>query len=206
MTHLTDPRRLRALATAAALLAFAPAAVAKPVIDHSSKPAGSPSPQVPADSCTPPVVSQPFLAFGDTNRYTLVPGQSPDGFSGQSWALTGGAKILTAPLADGTRTAVLDLPAGSEAVSPQMCVTNLDPTARTMVDNVAGSAGVDIKVTYLTRHGHTVSTGNVKGRRGAWSLSRIVRIHPSATTGWQLARFTLVPHGAGRSDYRIYDF
>jgi hypothetical protein len=152
------------------------------------------------------VLSRPFVAYGDHNQYTLAPGQTPGAFTGQGWTLSGGARIVRARLADGTDGTVLDLPTGSKAVSPAMCLTNLDPTARTMVNNLAGSAGVDIRVTYLTRHGHAVSTGNVKGRRANWSLSRVVRIHPSATAGWQLARFTLVPHGSTRADYRIYNF
>lgn len=208
MPYLIHKRSRRAGIAAAALLALAPAAIAKPAVDHAAKPAPaqSPSTPVPTATCTPPTVTQPFAAFGDLNYYTLAPGQAPDAFSGEGWTLTGKAKIISTRLQDGTQGEVLDLPSGSRAVSPPMCLTNLDPTARTMVRNVAGSAGLDIKVTYLTRHGHSVSTGNIKGRRGAWALSRTVHIHPSPTIGWQLARFTLVPHGSRRSDYRVYDF
>lgn len=205
-------------------MAIAPAAVASPagtpapakpgaarVTSHPAPPVAAPTgkpqtPTVPTDACTPAPVSQPFTAFGDFHHYTLVPGQAPEDFTGQGWTLKGGAKIITTTLKDGTQSSVLDLPAGSKAVSPVMCVTNLDPTARAMVQSLVGSAGVDIKVTYLTRHGHTVSTGNIKGRKHAWALSRTVHIHPSHTSGWQLAQFTLVPHAKKKTDYRVYDF
>src|SRR5690242_16460800 len=57
--------------------------------------------------------SQPFAASRDSNWYTLAPGQDVDSFNGQGWTLTGGAKIVTDTLADGTTGQVLDLPAGS---------------------------------------------------------------------------------------------
>ena len=222
MTHKLFGRHgLGASIAAAALVAAVPAAAARspqsasapstgvsapatPVTTtHGAKPAPAP---VPTTACTPPAVSQPFTAFGDRNHYTLAPGQAADAFTGTGWTLTGGARVVSSRLQDGTQGTVLDLPAGARAVSPPMCVTNLDPTARAMVRDLSGSAGVDVRVTYLTRHGHTVSTGNVKGRAHAWSLSRTVRIHPSSTSGWQLATFTLVPRGNRHADYRVYDF
>jgi hypothetical protein len=214
MTHTIRRRPgLGAWITAAALLAAVPGAAARPAAVHSGKPSGigqagkpTSTPPAPTAACSPPTVSQPFTSFGDTHHYTLAPGQTPLAFTGSGWTLTGGAKVLASSLYHGGHGTVLDLPAGSKAVSPVMCITNLDPTARLMVQNLAGSAGVDIKVTYVTRHGHTVSTGNVKGRRRAWSLSRTVRIHPSATSGWQLATFTLIPRADKHADYRIYDF
>ena len=151
-------------------------------------------------------MTQPFTAFGDFHNYTSVPGQAPGDFTGQGWTLNGGAKIVTSLRKDGSQGSVLDLPAGSEAVSPVMCVTNLDPTARAMVQSLVGSAGVDIKVTYLTRHGHTVSTGNIKGRNHAWALSRTVHIHPSSDQRLAAGAVHAVPRAKKKSDYRIYDF
>jgi hypothetical protein len=43
---------------------------------------------------------------------------------------------------------VLDLPSGSKAVSPTICVTTEFPTARTMVRNVVGAEGVFFYVSY----------------------------------------------------------
>ena len=189
--------------TASAPAAVASAPAAPTVAKHPGTPVPTPT---PTPACSPPTVSQPFAAFGDLNHYTLAPGQGADSFTGAGWTLTGGARVVSSQLQDGTQGTVLDLPAGARAVSPPMCVTNLDPTARTMVRDLAGSAGVDIRVTYLTRHGHTVSTGNVKSHGRAWSLSRTVRIHPSSTSGWQLATFTLIPRGNHHADYRVYDF
>lgn len=219
MTSIQRRRHgLGAWITTAAMLAIVPAAVASPAGTPAHPAAGKPAPpatvqtgkpqapSVPTDACSPAPTTQPFTAFGDFHHYTLVPGQAPDDFTGRGWTLTGGANIVTSALQDGTQGSVLDLPGGSKAVSPVMCVTNLDPIARTMVQSLKGSAGVDIKVTYLTRRGHTVSTGNIKGRKHAWALSRVVHIHPSRTSGWQLAQFTFVSHAKKKSDYRIYNF
>ena len=65
---------------------------------------------------------KPLLSFGDSNWYTLTPGESLDNFDGGGWTLTGGAQIQTTDLADGQTGSVLDLPSGSTAVSPTICV------------------------------------------------------------------------------------
>ena len=85
--------------------------------------------------CSNPTLSQPFLSVGDHNWYTLMPGESADSFAGGGWTLSGGAKIVTTKLADGTTGSVLDLPSGLKAVSPVICVTSAYPTARTTVRN-----------------------------------------------------------------------
>ncbi len=231
MTLTSSSRRLSAGVTAAVALALLPAAsaatvpqapaaphsaaaVLPPATGSSTRPSTAPThPSAPAPSssstasCTAPAVSQPFAGFGDHHNYALVPGEAPDSFSGTGWKLTGHASITTARLYDGSEGSVLDLPAGATAVSPPVCLTNLDPTARAMVQDLAGSAGVDIRVTYLRAHGTNRSTGNLKGRRsGKWALSRTVRIHPSSTSGWQLARFTFIARGGHSAHYRLYDF
>ena len=211
MSNKIIGRRLRgACVTAAALAAFAPAAFAP--ASANAKTSSSTSQMTAAEvaaaeaNCTPPAVTQPFLPFGDANEYALVPGQSCDNFSGSGWSLSDGASIVSATLYDGSSGNVLLLPAGASAVSPPMCITNQDPTARAMIRDVAGSAGVDITVTYLGPGGSSTNTGNIKGSAGTWSLARTVNIHPSSVSGWQLAQFTFTPHGDGSSEYQIYNF
>src|SRR5579875_1844255 len=79
---------------------------------------------------TNPVFSQPFQPFGDSNMYTLAPGQSPDNFTGSGWTLSGGATLTSASLADGASGKTLQMTYGSEAVSPILCVQSNYPTAR----------------------------------------------------------------------------
>ena len=194
-------RGLGACVVVGGMLTLVPAAASA---KSSLSGAGSSAVSAAKAGCVAPTITQPFLPLGDDNEYALVPGESYDNLSGNGWTLTGGGRIVMRTLYDGTQGSVLDLPAGATAVSPPMCVTEQDPTARAMVRNIAGSAGVDISVTYLG--GSSVSTGNIEGSSGAWSLSRTVDIHPSSVSGWQLAQFTFIPHGNGSSDYQIYNF
>jgi hypothetical protein len=132
----------------------------------------------------------------------LVPGQSSAGFNGSGWTLSGGAKAL----ASGGRN-VLDLPSGSKAVSPTICVTNEYPSARMMVRNAVGAEGVFFYVSYANTPSWNTpkNTGQVHGTGTATTLSDPVNLQPANTSGWQLARFTLVPGGTG-SDFQVSEF
>jgi hypothetical protein len=161
---------------------------------------------VDASTCTPPTVSQPFLSAGDSNWYTLAPGQSSSGFEGTGWTLTGGAKIVQTETPDGT-TSVLDLPAGSRAVSPVMCVTSDYPEARALVHSLKGGGGVALNVAYdgTTTWGHPHHTGDLNGPGHGWGVSGKTGIQPGNRIGWQLVQFTLVPNG-GDNEYQVVDF
>jgi hypothetical protein len=162
---------------------------------------------VDTSACSAPLLSQPFLSVGDSNWYTLVPGQSQDNFGGSGWVLSGGARIITSKLADGQTGSVLDLPSGSKAVSPTVCVTSAYPTARTMVRNVVGAEGVFFYVSYAgtSTWNNPKNTGQVHGTATAWTISDPVNVQPGNLTGWQPARFTFIP-GGHSSDFQIYNF
>ena len=146
------------------------------------------------------------MQFGDFNWYASAPGESYDNLSGRGWVLAGGAKLVPTTLYDGKKGYVLDMPAGSTAVSPAMCVTNAYPTARSMVRDVAGSAGVSTFVSYIgARVSPFQGTGTLRGSSTGFGLSSTVNIHPNWLVGWQLARFELVAAGTG-SEYQIYNF
>jgi hypothetical protein len=185
-------RRYLGMAAVTAAFALAPAqAVAAPA----------------ASPCPAAQLSQPFLSAGDSNWYTLAPGESAGSFDGGGWVLRGGAKVVSAALADGATGSVLDLPSGSEAVSPAMCVTADYTSARTMEQNVVGSGGVSFSVTYT---GAGVSAdpqrmGRVHGERGVWTLSRSMALAPADQAGGQRARFTLAA-GGHSSEFQVYDF
>jgi hypothetical protein len=156
---------------------------------------------------TNPLLTQPFLSVGDHNYYTLIPGQTPDSFDGTGWTLTGGAQLLSTTLGDGATGSVLDLPSGSKAVSPTICVTSAYPTARMMVRDLVGSEGVFFYVSYAgTSTWNTPkNTGQVHGAGTAWTLSGSVNLQPYNVTGWQPVRFTLIPGGKS-SNFEVYNF
>ena len=153
------------------------------------------------------MLTQALLGFGDRNWYTMVAGESPDQFTGAGWTLTGGATVETTTLADGQTGQVLDLPAGSKAVSPTICVAAGYHRARTDVRAVKGNRGVRFLVSYLgTKTWATPrTTGRVHGRRRSWTLSTPINIQSNHRPGWRLERFTFIPEGR-TSEYQLYNF
>lgn len=162
---------------------------------------------VDTSSCGAPALTQPFLAVRDSNWYTLTPGESSGNFDGSQWTLSGGASIETTTLANGTIGRVLNLPSGSKAVSPTICVNGGYQTARTQVRDVAGSEGVQFYVSYegTSTWNSPQNTGQVHSAQNQWSLSTPVNVQPSNRSGWQLVRFTFVAGGKS-SDFQLYDF
>jgi hypothetical protein len=169
-------------------------------------PAHAATTAVDTSICSNPLLTQPFVSAKDNNWYTLLPGETPGGFGGDGWTLSGGAKVVTATLPDGSTTSVLDLPSGAKAVSPTICVTSAYPTARAMVRNVVGAEGVFFYVSYEGTSTWSVpkNTGQVHGANSAWTLATPVNVQPSNTTGWQPMRITLIP-GGKTSDFQVYD-
>jgi hypothetical protein len=161
---------------------------------------------VDTSMCGTPELSQPFLFAKDLSLYTLVPGESYDNFEGEGWELSGGASVVSTTLADGSEGQVLDLPSGSQAVSPTLCVTSAYPTARTMVRNVKGSEGVFFYVSYAgTSTWETPkNTGQVHGAGSDWTLSSRVNMQPYKILGWQPVRITLIP-GGKTSRFQVYN-
>ena len=160
-------------------------------------------------SCSDPTLLQPFQSFNDQNYYVMAPGESDGNFSGEGWTLLNGANITTATLDDGSTSNVLDLPGGSMAISPPMCVASNYPTARTMVRNVQGGGGVHVFVTYAGSDSWNKAKdgGSCHGNKGnAWGLSDNVKLNPANTAGWQIVRFALVPDGGPNNDYQVYNF
>jgi hypothetical protein len=177
------------------------------LVGLAASPALANTSSVDTSACAAPQLSQPFLSVKDTNWYTLTPGESVDSFDGSGWTLTGGANIKTVRLANGQTTSVLDLPSGSKAVSPTICVDSGFQTARTMVRNVVGAEGVFFYVSYAGTNtwNNPKNTGQVHGQHTDWTLSDPVTVQPSGIAGWQLVRFTFVP-GGNSSDFQVYDF
>lgn len=193
------------LGVAVAALSAVPAAAATTSVATATTP-------VNTSSCAQALLSQPFFAWGDSNWYALAPGETADDFAGAGWTLTGGAKIVTATLEDGTTGSVLDLPRGSQAVSPTVCLTSAYPTARMMIRNVSGSNGgsVGFSVSYAgtSTANAPLQTGTFKttssaGVAGDWALSDPADLDPSTAPGWQLMRITLA--ATGPKELQVYN-
>ena len=184
---------------------------ASPALAAASPPPPPPKPAattsaVDTSACVDPQVSQPFLSSNDANWYTLSPGEAADDFDGSGWTLSGGAQIITTQLADGQTGSVLDLPSGSTAVSPTVCVQSDYPTARTMVQTTGG-ANIAFAVSYAGTPSwdKPAPAGGIRGTGSGWSLSNPFQVHPGNLAGWQLVRFTFASNGKG-GDAQIYNF
>ena len=165
------------------------------------------APTMSTATCSAPAFSQPFASLGDANYYTLAPGQSVGNFDGSGWMLSGGASITTSVLAAGRAGSVLDLPSGSQAVSPPICVTSDYPSARTQIRDVVGGEGVQFYVSYDATKSWVKpqNTGQIHSQGNQWSVSNPINLHPPKSSGWQIVRFTLVP-GGKTSDFQVSDF
>ncbi|HWF32831.1 MAG TPA: hypothetical protein VG188_09760 [Solirubrobacteraceae bacterium] len=130
--------------------------------------------------CPGQTFSQPFEALKDSNYYTLVEGSEFNG-PNEGWELNNGASIVEGTRPDGSSGGVLDLPSGSYAVSPPVCVTLQYPTARAYVEDVQGSGGVIVGVYYAAVKtgpaGQPVGVLNAKPGKG-WELSSPFNVKP----------------------------
>jgi hypothetical protein len=189
MKHWTIARRALGLAVLVATAAGGSARAAAPA---------------QTSACAQPSysLSQPFVGLGDLNSYTLAPGQGAGGFDGEGWTLTGGARIVTTTLADGSTGTVLDLPASSIAVSPPMCVSSDFPTARVTVRQAADGPGMKVFVVYTGGKSGGQSSGTVNGS-STWGASRPFELHAGKLFGWQQAQYTF--QGA-KGGAQVYDF
>lgn len=161
---------------------------------------------VDTTSCAAPALVQPFLSWQDQNDYTLAPGESNDNFDGTGWTLIGGASIETQTLADGQTGDVLDLPSGSFAVSPPMCVASDYPTARTML-RTSGDAQLGAGVFYAANKAaqQLQLSGIMQGSGSGFSLSAPLQVHPGNLAGWQQVQFLFGATGA-KGDAKVYNF
>lgn len=169
--------------------------------------ASSPSPR---GACMTGSGAQVYSWAGDKRSYVSLPGESWDNIGGQGWTLSGGAQFESSQLLDGNTGTVLDLPGGSVAITPPVCVTNDFPMARTEVRDVSGSAGVNVYVLYnsSTQWGPSSFAADVNGYRffgSDWAVNRAFNIlrNDLAHSSW--ARFVLVPQGAA-TEYQLSNF
>jgi hypothetical protein len=111
---------------------------------------------VSTGACNEASLSQPFLAWGDSNQYELVPGGSFEG-SLAGWTLTGGAQRVSGSEPYGATGSVgsysLALPSGASAQSPFTCVNASYPSFRFFARNEGLASVVLVQVVYKTALG-----------------------------------------------------
>ncbi len=165
--------------------------------------------QSPAPSCSTQAFSRPFTALGDSNNYTLVPG-SEFASSSEGWELENGASVIQTTRPDGSRGGALDLPAGSFAVSPPVCVNLLYPTARIWERSTEGAA-VTVEVAYAESKSaiKPKTVGHLAGTSTAWTLSQPFEVRPETTgseEGNREVRFVFIAnkHAVDTQLYGLY--
>jgi hypothetical protein len=147
-SHLQLPpqSRLRAcsLAIAAVLASIAGTLIATPAAQAAL---------VNTSACNESALSQPFVAWGDSSTYELVPGGDFEG-SLAGWSLSGGAQRVAGSEPYGATGSVgsysLDLPAGASAQSPFTCVDAAYPTFRFFAHNDTLLSSVVVQVVSQT--------------------------------------------------------
>jgi hypothetical protein len=159
--------------------------------------------------CQAPVFSQPFSDLKDNRDYVLAPGGDFSDPDGAGWQLQGGARIVTDTAPDGTTGGSLDMPSGSTAVSPVMCVDMTYPTARLWARTLGGDGDVSFSVAYAGTKTELKpqGVGHVKGDRGRWKLSGDIHIKPELAgkdVGWRRVAFVLTAGGSG-GEFQIDD-
>ena len=158
--------------------------------------------------CSAPKLSQLFMSFSDTGWYALFAGETTDNFDGAGWKLGGGAQIVTTKLIDGRVGHVLDLPSGSVAASPLVCVSSSFTTARAIMRTRSRQdGGVSVYISSPgsdTRSGPR-SLGQMTGSGTDWTATDPLSLESAIRGGWQQVRFTLVARGQ-RSEYQLYRF
>jgi hypothetical protein len=104
-------------------------------------------------ACSEAALSQPFLQWGDSSSYELVPGGDFDG-SLSGWTASGGAQRVAGGEPSGAAGSVgtysLALPAGSSVQSPPVCVNASYPTFRFFARSNALLSTVLVQVVYQT--------------------------------------------------------
>jgi hypothetical protein len=108
---------------------------------------------VSTGACNEAALSQPFLAWGDSNLYELVPGGDFAG-SLSGWSVSGGAQRVAGGEPYDVSAAAgghsLALPQGASAQSPFVCVNASYPTFRFFARNGGVASTVLVQVVYRT--------------------------------------------------------
>ena len=180
-SHLTSPRISRRLSPS---LAGILAAVAFTALLGGPPVAAAQS--ASSATCPTPVVSQPFLKWGDSYSYALVPGGDFESTPSE-WTLSGGAQRSAGNesyAATGTLGAwSLALPAGASAQSPFMCVGTTEQTFRLFARGEGFAAVLLPQVVYKTPFGNIAVPVSVIVPKRRWEPTAILETGAPFATG-----------------------
>jgi hypothetical protein len=140
---------------------------------------------LPAPSCQLSAISQPFLAWGDSTDYELVPGGD---FTGPtSWSLSGAASVATGSLALGD---------GAVATSPEACVNVAQPTVRFFARSDTPGTTIDVAAVFATGQGSVSIPLGTVAPTAAWeptptlTVERVIVPALEGGAGYVALRFT----------------
>ena len=130
-----------------------------------------------ATGCGSPELSQPFARWNDTAKYKLVDGGAFEAGT-DGWAFTGGARVVDGNATQKVRSASdsrsLQLPAGSSATTPLVCVGLDEPTLRYFAKSTSLLRALTVSVQVQLELGVWVTLPIGVDLGGAW--------HPSLQT------------------------
>ncbi len=126
---------------------------------------------VSGGACNEASLSQPFLPWGDSSSYELLPGGNFEG-STYGWALSSGAKLAPGSEPYGATGSVgshsLALSPGASAQSPFTCANASYPTFRFFAHNDGALSTVLVQVVYQTALGSLSVPLGIVALSGEW--------------------------------------
>ncbi|MDQ5832915.1 MAG: hypothetical protein M3550_07650 [Actinomycetota bacterium] len=104
-----------------------------------------------SQTCSAPLIENPFARFGDRRSYVMAPGGSFESTALHGWQLSGSAKRVAeadpVDLGANDGAGMLSLPAKTSAISPTMCVDFSYPTFR-LLTKALSKGEFKIEITY----------------------------------------------------------
>jgi hypothetical protein len=149
--------------------------------------------------------SQVFLPWGDLANYSLAP--QGDYSDTSDWTFKNTGNTVSDPNPLGSNSLVF-AKGDSEAISPAMCVSLLNPTIRLMMKDVGGNGKADIKLTVLYEdlNGKTQHLTLAKLRAGSdWSPTLTIPIavnllSTASSSGWTAVAFDFKVEGLQKNE------
>ena len=128
-------------------------------------------------TCPATTTSTPFASWGDTSSYSLVPGGSFEA-SPTGWTLSGAASRVAGSdpfaITGSLGSSALEIPAGSSAESPFMCVEGTERTYRFMAHSQGAGAIILPELVYETALGNVTIPGKLITVKSGWEPSPIL--------------------------------
>jgi hypothetical protein len=164
--------------------------------------------------CTPQAtLSQTFATWGDYGQYTPVTNAGLEN-GATSWYLSAGASVVSGnepwKVGGATHSRSLNLPSGSSAVTPPICIDQTYPYFRMFAKNTGAADGaLKIDVLFYDSKGNIASTKplSYKSASTAWAPTGMINIGvftTKTTVSAAPVAFRFTPTGKSAS-YQIDD-